>query len=322
MSVQLRTVTCDDHDCAREACRHRSQVCSPSAVLAPGRGERAVRTLLEQPVVTVAELIGALRSQQEARTIEHPRPADPSAGSRASVVTGGRVAVIGAHPGAGTTVVTVALADAFAASGQAANEVGPMVVDGAPRELSGMSGASECEVQAGHDGWCAGRRGTVTVLRPKELAASPGQVPALPDPADRQVLIDAGWAWRAVVCGAGPVREWLDFAEIVVVCRATIPGVRHVELALGRLPGEPLVAAVGARRWPGLVRASFGPRLAEIDALGGAVLVPSDRRVEVNGVDTRPFPRPVAAAATGLAIALQSRWLAGSCSREPEGVSR
>lgn len=280
-----------------------------------------MNTLVERRVVTVADLIGALRSGEAPRTIQRPRLAQSSAELGAIVGTSARVVAIGAHPGAGTSVVSMALADALAASRQVTSMAGPLVVDGAALELSGMSGASECEVQGTETGWRTGRRGTVTVLWPEVSPGSPDQVPAFPAPTGRPVVIDAGWAWRAVMYGAGPVREWLDFAELVVVCRATIPGVRQVELALEQLPGEPLVAAVGARRWPGVVRASFGPRLAEIVEHGGTVLVPSDRRVKVNGVEAGPFPRPVAAAAADLALALEARWRGGACEASGGRVS-
>ena len=88
--------------------------------------------------------------------------------------------------------------------------------------------------------------------------------------------------------------------ELLIVCRATIPGVRHAELALAALPGNPFVVGVGARRWPTPVTAAVGPRLGRAMSQGRVGLIPADRCLELNGIDTETFAKPVAAAATQL----------------------
>jgi len=85
-----------------------------------------------------------------------------------------------------------------------------------------------------------------------------------------------------------------------LVCRVTVPGVRRAELALGDLPGRPVVVAVGARRLPGQVQGSFGPLLRAAYDGGRVALLPADRRLEVNGIDARPLPKAFATAASRL----------------------
>ena len=113
-------------------------------------------------------------------------------------------------------------------------------------------------------------------------------------------MVDAGWPIRDLLVSPSPVVSLLTSASLVLVCRSTVPGVRRAELALGDLPGRPVVVAVGARRWPGEVQASFGPLLREAYDAGRVALVSADRRLEVNGVDAPPLPKAFDAAATRL----------------------
>jgi hypothetical protein len=62
-----------------------------------------------------------------------------------------------------------------------------------------------------------------------------------------------------------------------------------------------VIAAPGARRWPGAVIASCGPAMRATREAGRVVTVPLDRRLEVNGVTADPLPRPIAAAGKALA---------------------
>lgn len=268
-----------------------------------------MKTLVENHPVTVADLVQTLRAQQS-----HPITA-PAAddGSQAPRRTDGSAAqsvvVVGAHPGAGTTAVAVAGLDALAGLPGERGDGRVRLIDTAAHGASGMTAATQRQMAGIENDWRIGRRGLSSILRPVVSPTCPGQVPDIPAEGSGWLVVDAGWGWREVLAAPNPIRRLLECANVLVICRATVPGVGHMELALQGLPGlrgQPLVAAVGARRWPAAAAASFGPRLAHTVGAGRAVLVPADRRVEVNGVDAEEFPRPIAAAATQLAGLLRS----------------
>ena len=210
------------------------------------------------------------------------------------------VLVLAAHAGAGASTVAVALADVAAQSHTA------RLVDGAAPARSGLVAAADTELGVDDSGWRLGRRGQVEVHRP---AGAVGCISDLPNlrPVDTDghrtdvVVVDAGWPVWDVLAGSGWLPGLLPVAQLVVVCRATIPGVRQTEQVLGRLPSDPVIAAVGPRRWPGPVLAGCGQRLRAAREVGRVVTVGVHRSLETDGVDARPLPAPVAATAQVLA---------------------
>ena len=242
------------------------------------------------PAVTVAELVAAVRAQQGGgaaletfATAESPRPT-----ARASLL------VVAAHAGAGATAVSVALADALGRF-----DLRVQLIDAAPSERSGMLGATDHDMANAGNSWRTGRRSAITVLRPVHTT-SPADLPPLPPTESDVVVTDAGTDWRTLTSEPNPLWPPGEGTELLVVCRATVPGVRHAEPALAALPGNPFVVGVGARRWPTPVSAAFGPRLGRAVSEGRVGLIPADRRLELNGIDTEPFAKPVAAAAAQL----------------------
>jgi hypothetical protein len=126
-------------------------------------------------------------------------------------------------------------------------------------------------------------------------------------------VIDLGRPWERgstdrfstsgrLLCGAGAV----------LVCRATVPGLRHAEHALAGLSaelstdpsGDVLLAPVGARRWASEVVASLGPHTAAAVEDRRCVLMPLDRRLARHGPEAAPFSKPIAAAARRLTALL------------------
>ncbi|RNL62686.1 hypothetical protein EFK50_13105 [Nocardioides marmoriginsengisoli] len=219
-----------------------------------------------------------------------PRTASPS------------LLVVAAHAGAGATTVSVALADALAAAlsdatGRSAREV--HLIDGAPTERSGMLAATDRDMANAGSSWRMGRRKAVRVFRPVH-SMSPSDLPPLPPCGSALVVTDSGTDWRTLTSTPNPLWPPQEGVELVVVFRATVPGVRQVEGALAALPDNPHVVGVGSKRWPTPVAAAFGPRLGSAQSKDRVALFPADRHLELNGIDTEPFSKPLASAATEL----------------------
>jgi hypothetical protein len=271
--------------------------------------------------VTVADLVAAVRGQRG--NLPEMRVAPDGSRSRELIrLSPQEVLVIGAHPGAGATTVAVAVADVLAGRDAGVDGLEVYLVDGARPESSGMGAAVECAVGGREHAWRAGRRGGCMVLRPVVTPASATAVPALAATGPGWAVVDAGWPLREVMAGPGALRTLVDDAGVVVVCRASVPGVRQVERALDVLPRHPVVAAVGARRWPAAARASFGPQLSRVMDEGRAVLVPTSRRVEINGIDTEALPGSISGAAARLVELLRQPRPGRRTEAGGEGVSR
>lgn len=199
-----------------------------------------------------------------------------------NAVTSERYLVVGAHPWAGTSSVALALAD------QSCSRNGRTILrDTAPREASGLLAVARRELRP-RDGWAVGARGSVEVRR--ALRADSDRQPATAGVG--RVFVDAGCH------GHGRVDRDAN-AGVVLVCRATIPGLRFAEVALHRLgvPGI-VLAAVGHRRLPRVVEASAGPRVDELLASGRVVCFDHDRRLATEGLDDRPLPKTLLASAS------------------------
>ncbi len=202
---------------------------------------------------------------------------------------------LGASGGVGTSVVALALADALATL------TGPdptMLVDLADATTSGLLAVAERELPAGL-GERRGIRGALTVLRDPQGA----------------LLAGHGTSYRVVDAGSlagstrrGGVPAVLSTGQVVLVGRATVPGVRRVETALDELAiggREPaVVVLVGRGRRPRVVQASMGPRLRHLTSQRRCHDFPWHRRLEVDGLDSRPLPRQLQHAAHHLVGAL------------------
>lgn len=147
--------------------------------------------------------------------------------------------------------------------------------------------------------WRMGRRKAVSVFRPVH-SMSLSDLPPPPPCGSALVVTDSGTDWRTLTSTPSPLWPPEEGVELVVVVRATVPGVRQVEGALAALPGNPFVVGVGAKRWPTPVTAAFGPRLGNARGQGRVGLFPVDRHLELNGIDTEPFAKPLAGAAAQL----------------------
>ena len=218
--------------------------------------------------VAVADLVDAMRQQQIRGTaLAHLEPSDQAAALELTVA--------GAHPGAGTSTVAVALAEARSRRGG-----DPVtVVDLTP---GGGGGASEAiEVKADVErGWLGGRRGQIRIVRA-------GAAFDQRDPLSGALVYDQ----------AGEL--WGDLITDVLVCRGTVPSIRKAELLLDRT--RPMVVAVlGVSKWPSVVRSALGPLLREATNSGGVVFFPHVRNLEICGLTAEPLPESMLRSAVRL----------------------
>ncbi|MGI8681570.1 MAG: hypothetical protein ACR2JO_05460 [Mycobacteriales bacterium] len=255
---------------------------------------------------------GDLPAEPPADALARPVPAGHVRGPGEAAALGlPTVVVLAGHAGAGASTVALAIAEAL---------TGPrrvQLVEFADPCRSGLGMASDSELGVDAAGWRRGRRDALILSRRSAPGPSPANYPlpptappdaaaAPPDAAagDGVLVLDAGCPAAAAVTGAGGLAELLSIAQLVVVTRMTVPGIRQTEHLLGCLPGSAVLATVAAGRWPGVVAASCGPHLRAARAAGRAVMVPMVRRLEVDGLTPDPLPKPVAAAGKALAALL------------------
>lgn len=219
-----------------------------------------------QPV-TVEDLVVAVRRQQSGWSpLAWLSPQSPSDSLN--------LTVDGAHPGAGASTVTVALADVLGSREEVT--LIDLAIEG---EIGAASEAIEVRADLGMRGYVGGRRGTARIVQPVESdTGSPEHEGA--------VIVDAA--------GGG-----LGLDIDVLVCRATVPSVRKAESALERANAL-VVAVVGASKWPSPVRNSLGPAMRAAWAVGGVVFFPHESTLEVNGLTAERLPGTTLRAASRL----------------------
>lgn len=214
------------------------------------------------------------------------------------------VLVLAAHAGAGASTIAVLIGEAASTGG-----TGTCLIDCADPARSGVAAASDTELGEDRTGWRKGRRGALEIVRPSRPIIDIEDVAPTPVAVDESELfvVDAGWAARDVLASASWTSALMHTAQVVLVCRATVPGVRQTEQLLAALPGRPpLIAAIGATKWPGVVTASCGPLLRAAREAGRLVSVPFGRRLDVTGLTAAPFSKQLAAAGRALVIRLRA----------------
>jgi hypothetical protein len=215
-------------------------------------------------------------------------------------LAGPALVVLAAHAGAGASTVALAVAEAAAAEAEA----GAALMECCDPARSGLLGASTAELGVDGAGWRRGRRGAVQLARRDGPVRSLGEVPP-PETAEdatagRVLVVDVGWSADAVLRSDSWVGAVLRGRAPLVVCRATVPGLRQVEQVLTGVGAAGVVAVVGPARWPGVVAASCGDRLRAARRDGRVASVPLHRRLEVSGVTGEPLPKSVAGAGRAL----------------------
>jgi hypothetical protein len=161
---------------------------------------------------------------------------------------------------------------------------------------SGLAAASTAELGLHPSGWRRGKRGDVLLERAGGLPSRVDEVP-LPSVPDRPLaltVLDLGWDLRHVQHVPSWIGQQIKTAGVaVVVTRATIPGLLHLETTLSLLGQIRAVAAVlgsPCRRWSKAVWQSSGPMTKALDDIGRLIVIPHDSRLAAVGLDSRPLP--------------------------------
>jgi hypothetical protein len=225
--------------------------------------------------------------------------------------------VIGAHAGAGSSSIALAMADSAALTGRTVHLIEAM--QARTPTGAGLAAVTHHELGLVAGGWRRGRRGRATVDRPDTMERfvwppppPPGETPEIP-----VTILDAGTTWMRDASdeNALTARRALPMtapAGVVIVCRANVPGVISAERTLlhldersgdlGGLTPSVVVAAVGGRRWRGAVKAAAGPALARLQEQHLVVGVPHLRRLEITGPTSEALPRALTAAGRSLLV--------------------
>ena len=247
-------------------------------------------------VVSVPELQRAWRAVQAGRF----RQESPTGAATADVVSHSRiwvpsngeqvVPVVGGAAASGASTIALALASALGRSARSLECRGT---------TSGLAAASTAELGPHPSGWRRGMRGDVLLERARGLLTRADEVP-LPSAPDRPLaltVLDLGWDLRHVLHVPSWIGEQVRTAGVVVVVtRATIPGLLHLETTLSLLDQIRAVAAVlgsPSRRWSKAVWQSSGPMTKALEDSGRLIVIPHDSRLAAVGLDWRPLPRQV-----------------------------
>jgi len=247
----------------------------PSALLAPVAA--AVAQPHQPPVIAAART----------RATEQQRAQPP----------GPFVLVLAAQAGSGASTVGLALADAAAAAGR---EV--QLVSGHGVTACGLLAVPHIELGGAEAVWRRGRRGDLVLVDRSRTDDPAVAWPQAPVPADVLRVLDAPLG--SPLARTPPV-------TVLLVCRASVPGVQRAEHLLRRLADQRrdaladgaldptawsprvLLAVVGPDRWAGPVSASVGVGLQRLQHDGRVVGVPLDRHLDRTGPSADPLPKAV-----------------------------
>lgn len=209
-----------------------------------------------------------------------------------AVFSGPVVVVAGCHGWAGTSTTALLLAEGYARRGAEVR-----VVDAASAARSGFSAAAATEHGLDDTGrWRLGSRGQVAVHRSAGHLTSFSEVSLPPAvPADTVTVIDVGWPIADLLASGHThwLPQLLQRAPLLLTGRASVPGLRHVEVTLESLPpsARPYVLLLGAsRRWP---RMASGDLLLAAERDERVHLVPEHGDLAAAGLTPAALPRQV-----------------------------
>jgi hypothetical protein len=242
-----------------------------------------------------------------------PEPFRATAVARRSVENGAAlwspsevvIPVIGASSGAGATTLCVALATAASARAR--------VVECCSSTRSGLAAAATSELGV-LDQWRRGTRpgnhGPVLLERTALPVASLNEL-SVPVDADTDggvdlTFLDCASDVAQILAEGWVTTQVLDAPVVVVAAEATVPGIRHLEVALEVLSDAGVANCIAAvrgpsrKKWPRPVEASLAASVRSLDAQGLLIEIPTDATLAVAGIDRNPLPRPLLDAAARL----------------------
>lgn len=197
------------------------------------------------------------------------------------------ILVLGCSGSAGTSTVALLIAQTFRRS---------RLIECAPGAGTGLAGASTAELGEADQGWVEGSRGELRIQRRRDQVGTPEELPRpLPCWPGAISVVDSWWSLRRVLAGSG----WLaDLARscsrVVLVTRATVPGLRQLEGDLALVEAErcwAVASAITPRRWSGPVEHSMGPRTRHLRQSGRLIGLPYNAAIAQAGITTEPLPR-------------------------------
>lgn len=205
--------------------------------------------------------------------------------------------VCGCGGSSGATTVALVLATA---AGRA------RVVETCSGTASGLGFAATAELGGVERGWLRGSRDSVVLERRADSASASD----LPIPADTDLpltIVDSSFELSGLMASLGWLGELARTASaVVLVARATVPGLRRLETAAAAV-GECRVIAVtvGAKRWPRPVEQSVGPTVRRLREAGRVVQIPHEPGLAIAGLTPDPLPTAITRPARTLLALLE-----------------
>jgi len=218
--------------------------------------------------------------------IGSPSAWTPAAGERVLLVCG-------CGGACGATTVSLALATVF---GRA------RVVETSSAISSGLVYAADAELGITHHGWLRGSRSAVAVERRGDSLSSPDHLP-VPAHSDLPLtLVDSSWDLTGLLGSPGWLGQLARTASpVVLVARATVPGLRRLAAAVDQVGEARTVAVtVGPKRWPRPVEQSAAAAVRRLREAGRVVTVPELPALAIAGITPDPLPPGVLGSASTL----------------------
>lgn len=241
---------------------------------------------------SVDELRRRLRAMRADGPVEKARSDGSTA--RWTAAPGERVVLVcGCGGSTGTTTVALALATVAGTA---------RVVETCGGTASGLAYAASAELGSAERGWLQGGRGGVVIERRADPIASPERLPTPAHTALALTIVDSSWEVADLLASPGWLGHLARSAPtVVLVARATVPGLRRLEAAL-ELVGESraLAVTVGAKHWPRPVGQSAGAAVRRLTAGERIVHIPEVSSLAISGLTPDPLPPTITRPAQAL----------------------